>query len=632
MRRPARALTRVLRRALNPSVYLGVPLIALAGLGAYAGAFRLGLAASGRVLLAAAAGLAVLAAVLLGLRHADRLARAERTIRQSEALARRRARELQVTLDHMGQGLVMVDGDGMVAVINRRCLELLGLPADLAGRRLGYDTLARALPERAGERGAGPARLPRAASRFERQRPDGTVLEVHTVPLPDGGFVRTVSDVTQRRQSAAEVARLACRDGLTGLVNRAEFRARLEAAVASGEGFALHLVDLDRFKGVNDALGHPGGDRVMQIAAARLRQAVRGEDLVARHGGDEFAILERDVREPAAALALGRRIAQVLAEPYALAAGEARLGASVGVAIAPDHGQGADELLRAAHLALEGAKAEGRGEARLFEPQMTARAAGRRHLEQALAAALARNELEVFYQAVHALGSGAVTGYEALLRWRHPERGLVPPLEFIPLAEDLRLIVPIGAFVVAQACRDVARLPGEFRVSVNLSPVQLEEGALVATVERALAESGLAPGRLALEITETTLLRRDPAILRQLHALRGLGVRISMDDFGTGYSSLSYLLSFPFDRIKIDRTFVADLPASESARAIVKAIVDLARSLGVATTAEGVETQAQAEALVALGCEEAQGYLYARPLPAAEAFGDPARRPGNAAA
>ena len=426
-------------------------------------------------------------------------------------------------------------------------------------------------------------------------------------------------DITERKRAEARVAHMAHHDALTGLANRVLLRQRMDEALArarrTGKGAAILYIDLDNFKSVNDTLGHSHGDLLLQRVAERIRAALREGDTAARLGGDEFAIIQNDVADPAEVSALARRLVAELAEPFDIMGHQAVIGASVGIALAPGDGDDADKLFKSADLATYRAKADGKGAFRFFEAEMDARAQARRRLEMDLRAAMAANALELHYQPLVKLASGRVSGFEALLRWRHPERGFVPPSEFIPVAEETGLIVPLGAYVLRRACSDAARWPDDVKLAVNLSPLQFRSGSLFATVKRTLEETGLPPHRLELEITETVLLERVDHVLATLHALRALGVRISMDDFGTGYSSLSYLRKFPFDRIKIDRSFVHGLGRNADSRAIVRAILTLGASLGITITAEGVESEEELTCLKAEGCNEGQGYLFSKARP-----------------
>jgi diguanylate cyclase (GGDEF)-like protein len=427
--------------------------------------------------------------------------------------------------------------------------------------------------------------------------------------------------LAEQHRAAAKIAHLAHHDALTGLANRTLFRTRMDEAAARarrGEGFAVLCIDLDHFKDVNDSLGHAAGDLVLQEVTARLQAAVRETDTIARLGGDEFAVVQAKVTRAADATTLAQRLVETLCAPYEVEGHSISIGASIGISLAPDDGLEADQLMRHADLALYRAKADGRGCMRFFETEMNARALLRRSLQLDLQRALAAGEFEVFYQSQVGIPSRRLTGFEALLRWRHPERGLVPPDRFIPQAEEMGLIVPLGEWVLRDACRTAASWAGPWKVAVNLSPVQFASSRLVGAVAAALAGSGLNPTRLELEITETVMLQNTEATLATLHQLKALGVSIALDDFGTGYSSLSYLQRFPFDTVKIDGSFIRNLEASKVSLAIVRAVTDLCSALGMATIAEGVETEAQWQALRRLGCTDAQGYLFSRPCPAAE--------------
>ena len=428
-------------------------------------------------------------------------------------------------------------------------------------------------------------------------------------------------DVTDRNRAEAKAAYLAHHDQLTGLANRAYLHLRLRETFERGAGapsLAILLVDLDRFKLVNDTLGHFSGDKLLQEAAGRMRAALGGQDFVARLGGDEFAVVT-GVTDVAELGQLAEALIEALSAPYRLDDAEATVGASIGIAVCPADGEDPDLLMRCADLALYRAKADGRGAYHYFESGIDARLQERRSMEVELAAALEAGELQVFYQPLVTLSTGKIAAFEALARWPHRVRGDVPPSVFIPIAEETNLICRIGTFVLDQACRDAAAWPDPVKVAVNLSPKQFRYGALLATVQAALQKSGLPACRLELEITEAMLLERTDLVQSTLHALRALGVRISMDDFGTGYSSLSYLRSFPFDKIKIDRSFVQEMATSADAAAIVRAIVTLGASLGIQVTAEGIETAEAAELLAEQGCTEGQGFFFSRPRPRSEA-------------
>jgi diguanylate cyclase (GGDEF)-like protein len=406
---------------------------------------------------------------------------------------------------------------------------------------------------------------------------------------------------------------MARHDALTGLPNRVAFADDLANAVrrAARDGSAAVMcLDLDRFKSVNDTLGHPAGDALLKQVAARLKGCVRETDTVARFGGDEFAIIQTQAEQPEAATVLAHRLIEALSAPYDLHGHQAVIGVSIGIALAPADGTDPEILLKNGDMALYRAKSEGRGSFRFFEPEMDARMQARRRLELDLRRAVARNEFEVFYQPIINVDLQTISSFEALIRWHHPERGLVSPAAFIPLAEEIGLIDTIGRFVLQQACRDAASWPDEIKVSVNLSPVQFKNATLLEAVTTALALSGIAPQRLELEITEGVMLMETESTLALLHQLHALGVLIAMDDFGTGYSSLGYLQSFPFDRIKIDGSFIRNINKDDSSLAIIRAVAGLSRSLGMATTAEGVETEEQLERLRREGCREIQGFLF----------------------
>jgi diguanylate cyclase (GGDEF)-like protein len=577
--------------------------------------------------------LLILIGIAIGLRHQRRLEQAQRELHASEARAREKSRELELTLDHMNQGIIVCDADMNVAMMNRQVVKLLGLPEELLGRRVTFgDVLAyqrtsgefddnHAVVEpqvrRLIEQGGGSTEL----ALYERVRPDGTVLEVRTVRLPNGGFLRTFTDITERKRSADKIAHMAHHDPLTGLANRVLLRDRIENALARqrrhGESFALMLIDLDRFKEVNDTLGHATGDQLLRHVAQRLRSCVREIDTVARLGGDEFAILQVSTENRASAEALAQRIVDVVSAPYALGAAQAAIGTSIGIARSHDAPE-AEQLFHNADLALYRVKAEGRNHFRLFEHEMDAAAQARRQLEDELRHARERGELEIHYQPVIGLASRTILGVEALLRWNHPARGRLSPADFMPVAEEIGLMPAIDAWVLETACAEAMRWPDSPRIAVNLSPARFKRRNLVEVVRRALAQSELPAQRLELEISERILLPEEDHNLVALQALRDIGVRIALDDFGVGSSSLSDLRAFRFDNIKIDRSFVADMPTRDDCAAIVTAIAGLGRNLGADTTAEGVETPEQAAFVRAAGCTLAQGYLYARPVSAAE--------------
>ena len=454
----------------------------------------------------------------------------------------------------------------------------------------------------------------RAASSRARLA-DGRILDCNSQPLPGGGAAIALFDVSHYVHDAE----LATRDALTGLLNRKAFHNLLGQALAkakrSDAPVSVLCIDLDRFKSVNDSLGHPIGDALLTKIAERLRNITREGDIVGRLGGDEFVIVQTNVEQPRGAEALAARIVDLIGRTYVVGGHMLNVGASVGVALSPGDGDDADTLLKRADLALYRAKHDGRGMFRFFESDMDTRMQARRSMEIELRRALALKELELAYQPQIELSSNDVVGFEALLRWKSPARGLVSPADFIPLAEEIGLIVPIGDWVLQTACKEAASWSRPVSIAVNLSPVQFRSARLVDSVIAALAFSGLDPARLELEITEGALLEDTGRVLAALQALRALGVRISMDDFGTGYSSLSYLQKFPFDKIKIDQSFVRGIGSGDCG-AIVRAVASLGASLGMKTTAEGVETTEQLARMRAEGCSEVQGYLTGRPMPA----------------
>ena len=548
----------------------------------------------------------------------------------NELLSERTSR-LQTIIDNFPGGISFLDSNLRVVVCNEKARRLLDLPDGLfAGGPPSIEDLFRFNAQR-GEYGSGEAEdhvaremtlvKERQPHVLVRERPNGTVLDVRGVPLDDGGFVTTYMDITERRRSEEKIAHMALHDALTGLANRVLLNDKLEQAltrVRRGDMVAVHLLDLDHFKNVNDTLGHPAGDKLLKDAAGRLRALVRETDTIARMGGDEFAILQVAINGPADATALAHRVIEAVSRPYELEGRQVLIGTSVGIAIGPADGLASDQLMRNADLALYRAKDDGRGTYRFFEPDMDAQMRERRAMEYDLRAALTAGEFELHYQPVVNLQTNKVSGFEALLRWRHPEKGMVAPGAFIELAEEIGFIVPLGEWVLRQACATAATWPAHIRISVNLSAVQFKNPGLLQVVLGALAASGLAPDRLELEITESALLEDSDATLAMLYRLRELGVRIAMDDFGTGYSSLAYLQSFPFDRIKIDRSFIKDIADGVGSLNIVRAMAALAKGLGMETTAEGVETSEQLDTVKSEGCTEMQGFLFSHARPADE--------------
>jgi diguanylate cyclase (GGDEF)-like protein/PAS domain S-box-containing protein len=537
--------------------------------------------------------------------------------------------QLDAALNNMAQGLAMFDVEHRVVIANNRYAELYNLTLD----EVKPGTPLREIVERRIAKGQLPgrsadeivksmiSRVTGKASQYTTRLFDGRYIVVSAKPMSDGYTVTTHQDITEQRRSEAKIVHMALHDALTGLPNRVLFNDRLQQALARakrGEVVAIHLLDLDHFKNVNDTLGHPAGDKLLKAVTERLRGLVRETDIVARMGGDEFAIVQGTIPDAADAGVLARRVIDTVSHPYEIDGHQVVIGVSVGIAVGLTDGGTTDQLMRNADLALYRAKGDGRGVFCFFEPGMDAQIQERRAMEYDMRKALVSGQFELHYQPVVNLQSNKVCGLEALVRWRHPERGLVSPAQFIPLAEEIGFIVPLGEWVIRQACNTATRWPDDVKVAVNLSPVQFRNASLLQTVVNALAASGLPPRRLELEITETTLLQDGEVTLAMLYKLRELGVGIAMDDFGTGYSSLSYLQSFPFSRIKIDRSFVKDIGEGTGSLNIVRAVAALAKGLGMETTAEGVETQLQRDKVASEGCTEMQGYLFSKPLPAHE--------------
>ncbi|HEY3790371.1 MAG TPA: EAL domain-containing protein [Bradyrhizobium sp.] len=432
-------------------------------------------------------------------------------------------------------------------------------------------------------------------------------------------------DITERKRAEARLAFMAQHDGLTGLPNRALLRQQMDELLLhtrrSTDKVAVLVLGLDSFKAVNDTLGHGVGDKLLRGVAKRLRSTLREEDTLARLNSDEFAVAQSGMTRPEDAVLLAKRLLEAVGDPYLLDGHSVVIGASIGIAMAPGDGDDSEKLLKHADMALSRAKNDSRGTFSFFESGMDARAQSRRKIETDLRDAIQGDVLRPYYQPLVDLSTGRITGFEALVRWPHPERGMVSPAEFIPVAEETGLINPLGGLMLHRACMDAALWPDDVRVAVNLSPLQFRAGNLLSRVMEELKQSGLPAKRLELEITETLLLEKSSEVLATLHALRALGVRISMDDFGTGYSSLSYLRSFPFDKIKIDQSFVRGLGSNLDAQAIVRAIISLGAGLGVTITAEGVETEDELSCLRAEGCHEGQGFLFSRARPNAEIVG-----------
>ncbi|HEY7646383.1 MAG TPA: PAS-domain containing protein [Hyphomicrobiales bacterium] len=536
--------------------------------------------------------------------------------------------KFDAALQNMSQGLVMFDSDRRLIVCNQKYAELYRLPPELVKpgitqKQILEHRIANGIIPAANASQYLDDRIAKAKaiepSDTLVELSDGRSLMVSVRPLSNGGWVTTHEDITARRKAESQIAHMAHHDALTNLPNRVLLRERLEEALLhvrrSGQLAVLYL-DLDHFKSINDTLGHGVGDELLKAAALRLRNCVRETDTVARLGGDEFAIIQTGVEHLSEVAALAIRIREAITQPYELDGHQVPADVSIGIAIAPDDGLEPGQLLKNADLALYQSKADGRGTFRFFEPEMDECVKARRMLELDLRKAIANDQFELYFQPLVNLERHEISGCETLLRWHHPERGMVPPSEFIPVAEETGLINQIGEWVLRKACLEAAGWPDDITVAVNLSPVQFKNPNLAQLIAQVMDEAGLPARRLEVEITEAVLLQSNEPTLATLHQLRNLGVHIAMDDFGTGYSSLSYLRSFPFDKIKIDRSFIDDIANMPDSGAIVQAVCELATRLNMVSTAEGVETQQQLDKIQTLGCTEMQGYLYSRPVPA----------------
>jgi diguanylate cyclase (GGDEF)-like protein len=454
----------------------------------------------------------------------------------------------------------------------------------------------------------------------DHRRDDGVFIEVRRTQLPDGGFVQTLTDITTRREAETAIARLASEDPLTGLPNRRVFSAKLQSLCdEGGSDFAILFMDMDRFKLVNDTLGHRVGDGLLIAAAARLQSVASQDETVARLGGDEFAVIIPRVNERGRIEGLAKKIVEIMSRPFEIDHHRIRASVSIGIAVGPHDGQTADGLLGASDLALYAVKLAGRGSYRFFEKQMNDEVNERRDVELELRQALEQGRMEMHFQPIVDLASETISGFEGLARWQHPTKGYISPAKFIAVAEDCGLIIPLGEWALMEACRAAAKWPAHMKISVNVSPLQLTGSDLPATVLRVLGETGIAPHRLALEFTERIFIEESDKTHSALIKLKNLGVQIVLDDFGTGYSSLSYLRRFPFDGLKIDRSFISGLGESTSSNTIVQAVILIAGTLGIRTVAEGVESAPQMQMLKLLGCNEVQGYLLSKPVPLNEA-------------
>jgi len=556
---------------------------------------------------------------------------AERTseLKAREADLRVQNLRFDVALNNMTQVLILYDSSARLIVCNHRYIEMYGMSPDVVKPGCSL----RDLIMHRKDIGSFKGDVDEFCSSVLRnvalgqithsilEATDGRLIEVVNRPLQDGGWVTTHEDITERKRNEERITHLAHYDALTDLPNRALFHEKLKqrlACIAPGEQHAVIYIDIDEFKSINDSLGHLIGDELLKSVAVSLGRCVKETGFVARLGGDEFAVVQTAIEDQQEVSDLVARIYRSIREPYDCLGHQVTTDASIGIALAPQHGSDLDQLLKNADLAMYAAKAAGRRTARFFEPEMEARVKARRILEMDLRQAIVDGGLEVYYQPCVSLADNRIIGCEALLRWRHPVRGMIAPSEFIPVAEETGLISELGKWVLTTACLEATTWPDHIKLAVNVSPIQFKDDTFALKVVAALAASGLSARRLELEITEAVLIRDDEAALAILHQLRAIGVRIALDDFGTGYSSLSYLQRFPFDKIKIDRCFVSDIASPNGSSSIVRAVVSIAAARNMTTTAEGVETEEQRRLLRTFGCTELQGYLFSPARSAAE--------------
>jgi diguanylate cyclase (GGDEF)-like protein len=548
--------------------------------------------------------------------------------RQHQFLLHQQAQEkqrLDIAINNMGHGLLLFDSAARLVIYNQRYIEMYGVSPDVMKRGASFHDI---ITHRK-ETGSCEGDVDAYCSAVQRNRSlvnittttEGRTLQIANSPVAGGGWVSTHEDITERKRSDQRIAHMAHHDALTNLPNRVLFREHLEqqlAKIESGEQLAVLYLDIDEFKSINDSLGHMVGDELLKAIAAALSRCVKGHGFVARLGGDEFAIVQSAISGPEEVTELVTRIYEAIRRPYECLGHQLVADTSIGIALAPQHGADLDQILKNADLAMYSAKAAGRRTHRFFQTDMDTRAKARRALELDMRQAIVDGGFELHYQPIVSLQDNTITGCEALLRWRHPELGMISPADFIPVAEETGLINQLGEWVLFTACAEAATWPDGLKVAINVSPVQFKSSGLALRVVEALGKSGLAANRLELEITEAVLIRDDDAALAILHQLRAIGVRIALDDFGTGYSSLSYLQRFPFDKIKIDRCFVSDIAEPGVSSCIVQAVVNIAAARDMTTTAEGIETEQQRELLRALGCTEMQGWLFSAAKPAAE--------------
>lgn len=575
--------------------------------------------------------------ITLMIEELDRLNRsleatiAERTsaLYQREVELRSQNQRFDAAINNMVQGLCMFDQDKRLVVCNEQYARMYGLSSEQVKVGTTLRTILEYRAATGNMLGDTERYIQNRLEEVDRCVPyqvvnelrDGRVISVVHQPLVAGGWVALHQDITEQKRAEQKIAHMAHHDALTGLPNRVLFREQLTSYLSSamsGASLAVLCLDLDYFKQANDTFGHPIGDALLCAVGRRLRDYVRETDIVARLGGDEFAILQIGVEQPLSASLLAQQLVDAMVKPFGVDGHEIAIGTSIGISVAPNDSIDADYLLKSADMALYRTKEHGRSGFSFFEPKMDAEMQERRTLEMDLRKAVAVGEFELFYQPVMTLEDDTICGFEALLRWNHPTRGMVSPATFIPLAEETGLIIGLGEWVLRQACAEAAKWPSDLKIAINLSPVQFRSKTLVATVMSAIANAGISSNRVELEITEAILLQNSEATIITLHQLHSLGVCISMDDFGTGYSSLSYLQSFPFDKIKIDQSFTRQIDRNSDTLAIIRAVSGLGISLGMTITVEGVETKEQLELIRAEGCNEVQGYLFSTPQPASE--------------
>ena len=568
------------------------------------------------------------------------LSSAQQQIEASQRLLEQQKLQLDTALDHMAHGLCMFDRNERLIVCNERYSNMYGLTRD----HTKPGTTLRAILEARAEAGTSPSDVERYIEQrlgevrrrdpyyVENELRDGRIFAVNHQPMSDGGWVAIHQDITAQKRAESQIVYLARHDGLTGVANRAVLREKMEEALSHlrrrGEALTIFMLDLDQFKTVNDSLGHPVGDELLKMVAVRLSNCVRETDTIARLGGDEFAIIATTNGDQRAdAIAMAKKLLAAVAEPYDIDGHHIEVGTSIGIALAPEHGTDVDQLIKNADLALYKCKSEGRNAYCFFSDAMGIEARSRRTLQADLRHALANDEFELHYQPIIDIKTRAIDSIEALIRWRHPQRGVIGPDSFIAVAEEAGLINSIGEWVLRQACRDATDWPTHIKVSVNLSPIQFRKTNPVDIFRSVLRDSGLPPERLEVEITESVLMHGSAENVETLRQLRSLGISIVLDDFGTGYSSLSYLRMFPFDKIKIDRSFTRELSANADCASIVSAVANLGRSLRIETVAEGIESEDQLALVRAAGCTHAQGFLFGRPCPAADVRLPPAPAP-----